>query len=218
MNSLAIASKSVLSPLGTSVVVSAHRGGPDVLDGFVSEWDELSADAVEDQPFFRPAWIRAYFRAFEPQARVLLITARVNGLLVLILPLIEELSSFSKVPVRRLRVPVNYCSSRFDAVRRSGREGELAIEATWEYLRNLSGWDLLLFRDALEGSTVARIADCALKGGFRIHKVPDQPSPFIPVPRDPDMLGGMPANPKLRSQLKQIRTRIQNLGQLKLIR
>src|SRR5215470_18706005 len=111
MNSVAIASESRVSwPIG-SVIVSGQRGGPAILDDFAREWNELSDDAAEDQPFFRPSWIRAYFRAFEPEARVLLITARVEGLLVLILPLIEELSSFSKVPVRRLRVPVNYCSS-----------------------------------------------------------------------------------------------------------
>jgi len=218
MNSVAIATESEPSPPATSVAVSAHRGGPDILDDFVSEWDELSADAVEDQPFFRPAWIRAYFRAFEPQARVFLITARVNGRLALILPLIEEFASFSKVPVRRLRAPVNYCSSRFDAVRRSGPEGEAAIEATWDYLRTLRGWDLLLFRDALEGSTVARIADCARKKGFHIYSVPQQPSPFIPVPREPELVAKMPPNSKLRSQLKQVRLRIQALGQLKFFR
>jgi CelD/BcsL family acetyltransferase involved in cellulose biosynthesis len=215
MNSLAIAEQSEISPSATSIVVSAHRGGPGVLDKFVGEWNELSDNAVEDQPFFRPAWVQAYLRAFEPQARVLLITARLNGLLVLILPLIEELASFKKIPVRRLRVPVNYCASRFDAVRRSGPEGEKAIEATWEYLCKLKSWDLLLFRDALEGSTVGLIADCAQKKGFRIHRVPDRPSPFIPVPSGPAGFAKIPPNSKLRSQLKQARSRIQALGQLR---
>src|SRR5215475_6953214 len=145
MNSVAIATEPQMSLPISSVVVTAHRGGPNLIDDFAPEWNELSDDAVEDQPFFRPSWIRAYFRAFEPEARVLIITARVDGRLVLILPLIEELATFSKVPVRRLRAPVNYCSSRFDAVRRSGIEGDSAIEATWAFLRTLGGWDVLLF-------------------------------------------------------------------------
>jgi len=214
----AIAVESKIPTRTKSVVVSSHRGGPALIDEFTAEWNDLSNDAVEDQPFFRPAWIRAYFRAFEPQAKVLLVTARVDGRLVMVLPLVEELSTFSKVPVRRLRAPVNYCCSRFDAVRRSGPEGESAIDATWEYLRNLSGWDLLLFRDALEGSTVSRIANCAEREGFRIHRVADRPTPFIPVPADPVVMAKMPPNSKLRSQLKQIRLRLKNHGSLRFSR
>jgi CelD/BcsL family acetyltransferase involved in cellulose biosynthesis len=198
----------------TPVEVTVHRGSPAILEEFAAEWNELSSNAVEDQPFFRPAWIQAYFRCFEPQARILLITARVEGDLVLILPLVEEIGSFSKIPLRRLRAPVNYCCSRFDAVRRAGLEGEAAISSTWEFIRKLGGWDLLMFRDALEGSTVGRLAACAQQEGLRTLSLSDQPSPFINVPLDPTLFQRMPANSKLRSQIKQIRTRIKELGEL----
>jgi CelD/BcsL family acetyltransferase involved in cellulose biosynthesis len=199
------------------VVVSGHRGGLEILDEFAAEWNALSDDAIEDQPFFRVDWIRAYFRAFEPQARILLITAYADGRLVLILPLIDEIATFSKVPVRRLRVPVNYCSSRFDAVRRTGPEGEIAISSTWEYLQQLGGWDLVLFRDALEGSTVGCLADCAKAEGLRTLCVTGEASPFIPVPANPQQLQRMPLNSKLRSQLKQIRERLKQHGTLSLL-
>lgn len=218
MKTVAIATESRASQRAASVIVSGHRGDPEILDKFAVEWNELADDAVEDQPFFRPTWICAYFRAFEPQAKVLLVTARVDGRLVMILPLVEEFSTFSKVPVRRLRVPVNYGCSRFDAVRRAGPDGELAIDATWEYLRNLSGWDLLLFRDALQGSTVGHIADSAERDGFRTHSVADEPTPFIRVPADPETMEKMPPNSKLRSQLKQIRLRLKNHGSLRFSR
>jgi CelD/BcsL family acetyltransferase involved in cellulose biosynthesis len=198
-----------------SVVVSSHRGGVEVLNRFAVEWNELSDHAVEDQPFFRPDWIRAYLRAFEPQCKLLVVTARVAGRLVLILPLIDEIATFSKVPVRRLRAPVNGSSSRFDAVRRAGHDEEAAIVFTWQHLREMGGWDLLLFRDALEGSTVSRLAALATTDRLHTLRVPDQPSPFVPVPSDPGQLERMPANSKLRSQLKQIRLRLKQHGTLK---
>lgn len=210
----ALAKMPPTKPLATTVV-SSHRGGPEILDEFAAEWNALSDDAAEDQPFFRPDWIRAYFRIFESRARVMVVTARVREKLALVLPLVEEYATFSKVPIRRLRAPVNYCSSRFDGVRRTGPEGGAAIAATWEHLRDLGGWDLLLLRDALEGSTVSRLADSAKADGFRTVQTPDLPSPLISVPSDPDQLQKMPPNSKLRSQLKQIRLRITQHGALK---
>src|SRR5262249_24510938 len=152
-------------------------GGVEIVDGFAAEWRDLCDDAVDDQPFFRPEWIRAYLRAFVPDAKVVLVTARVDGRLCLLLPLIEEMASFNKVPVRRLRVPVNSCCGRFDAVRRSGADGDRAIRATWQYLNKLDGWDLLQFRDAPQESTVAQLVAAARADGFPVAQVPDQPNP-----------------------------------------
>jgi CelD/BcsL family acetyltransferase involved in cellulose biosynthesis len=199
-------------------VISAEHGGAETVDQFANEWRELCAEAADDQPFYRPEWIRAYLRAFDPKAKVVVITARFKGRLCLILPLIEETGSFSKIPVRKLRVPVNCYAGRFDAVCSPGSEGDAAIRATWEYLKNSSSWDLLQFRDALEGSTIGRIAALAQADGFRTIQLPDKPSPYVPVPVDPELLKQLPVNTRLRRELKHVRRQLADVGPLNFYR
>jgi CelD/BcsL family acetyltransferase involved in cellulose biosynthesis len=183
---------------GSATVVSAIRGGFDVVREVENEWRNVCDEALDDQPFYRPEWIRAYLRVFEPAARILLITARLNGCLRLALPLIEEISLFSKVPVRRLRSPVNFFAGRFDAACVPGPEGDAAIQAAWKHLKQTGGWDLLHFPNSLEGGAVGRLAALAQAEGFRTIQKPDKPSPYVPIPADPALLRQLPANARLR--------------------
>jgi len=186
----------------------SYCGGLEAIDHLADEWGELCSDAADDQPFYRPEWIRAYLRTFVPSARVHIITARRADRLCLVLPLIRENGSFCKLPVRKLRAPVNCYPGRYDAVRRTGTDGKSAIHATWQYLRNLEGWDLLQFRDTPEGSTASSLAAEAAADGFRTIQLADRPNPYVPIPVDPEHLRQLPPNSKLRSQLRQIRRRM----------
>jgi len=199
-------------------LVSAEQGAADLVDRFADEWRELCAEASENQPFYRPEWIRAYLRAFEPRAKVVFISSRLDGRLRLLLPLIEEVGSFSKMPVRRLRAPVNCYAGRFDAICSAGPEGDAAISATWAYLKKSSSWDLLQFRDALEGSTISRLADMARADGFRTIQIPDKPSPYVPVPADTELLKQTPVNARLRRELKHVRRQLSDIGRLNFYR
>jgi CelD/BcsL family acetyltransferase involved in cellulose biosynthesis len=199
----------------STIEVSSSRGGFEIVDHLADEWRDLCAQAVDDQPFYRPEWIRAHIRTFTPGARVRLVTARIDRSLLLVLPLLEEKSTFNKIPVRKLRAPVNCHGGRFDAVIRSGPEGDAALRATWEYLKELGDCDLLQFPDTPAGSTVGRLAEIARTDGFRVLSVADRPNPYIPVPQDPELLSKMPANSKLRSQLRQARNRLAQQGELK---
>src|SRR5208282_5865866 len=111
--------------------VTSSRGGLEVVDRLADEWRELCAAAVDDQPFYRPEWIRAHIRTFTPGAQLRVITTRIDGQLQLVLPLLDEKGTFNKIPVRKLRAPVNCHGGRFDAVRGSGPEGNGAVRATW---------------------------------------------------------------------------------------
>lgn len=202
----------------SGVAVRSQRGGIEIVDRLADEWRSLCGVAVDDQPFYRPEWIRAYLRAFVPCAKVLLISARAEGRLSLVLPLVEERGTFSKIPVRKLRSPVNFWAGRFDAVRSRGAEGDAAVSATWEHLRGLEGWDLVQFRDAPEGGTVSQIAAAAQADGFRVIEQPDKPSPYVPIPADPDQLKQMPLNSRLRRELRQVRRRLSGRGVLNFYR
>lgn len=196
----------------SSIEVSAHRGSIEIVDQFSNEWRQLCSEAVNDQPFYRPEWIRAYLRFFAPRATVVLIAARLKGRLLLMLPLIEKFGTFSKIPVRKLLAPVNSCAGRFDAIYCEGPDGEAAIDETWRYLRSLEGWDLLQFRDALQGSAMGRMAAAAQADGFPMIQVVDNPSPNVPIPADPALLKQLPVNERLRRQLRQIRRQLAGKG------
>jgi len=201
-----------------AMIVTSSRGGVEILDEVAEEWRGLCAEATDDQPFYRPEWIRAHIRAFIPEARVVLIMARRGGRLCLLLPLVEETATFSGIPARRLRAPVNCFAGRFDAVRRAGADGEAAIKATWDYLEGLGGWDLLQFRDTPGNSTAGRVVAAAKARGFRSLKLADNPNPYVPVPSDPELLQKLPLNARLRTKLRQARRQLAELGRLNFYR
>lgn len=194
-----------------SFTMECSRGGIEVIDRLAEEWTLLCSEAVEDQPFFRPEWIRAYIKRYG-RGRLWLVAARRQGRLCLVLPLLEQVATFSKIPVRRLSAPVNANCSRFDGVRRKGSEGIAAIRATWNYLKQVNGWDVLQFRDALAGSTVGQIVAAADSDGFVTESELERPNPFVNLPGDPALLAQMPRNSKLRSQLRQLKDRLAGKG------
>lgn len=196
------------------MVVSVHRDGAEAIDSLADEWRSLCADAADDQPFYRPEWIRAHLRAFSPGAKVMLIAVRDDGRLCLVLPLVEEKGIVGGVPVRNLRAPVNAHGGRFDAVCSSGPHGDAAISAAWKFLKELDVWDVLQFSNAPLGSIAGRLAVLAAADGFHTARVPEKPSPYVPVPSDPELLNRLPPNSKLRSQLRQARRRLAEQGSL----
>jgi CelD/BcsL family acetyltransferase involved in cellulose biosynthesis len=204
--------------LASFAVVSAHRGGVEIVDQFADEWRGLCSESVDDQPFYRPEWIAAHIRAFTPKARVVLFTVRVQGRLCLVLPLLEERALFCGLPVKRLRAPVNGHSCRFDAVRRRGPQGEIAVAALWQHLRERPGWDLLEFEGMPIGGTLSAMASAAEQEGFLTGQVSLSENPHVPLPPDLAGLSELPVNKKLRSQLRGIRRNLGDEGRLKLQR
>src|SRR5215469_4033727 len=200
------------------IEVTSRRGNIDILDSVDDDWRSLAVNAFDDQPFFRPEWIRAHLRAFAPTAHVLLVEVRCAGRLCLILPLLEERGTFSKVPIRKLRAPVNVHGGRFDALRLSGAEGEASIQAVANYLLALDGWDLLQVCNTPQHSTIERIVGAMRSKSVRSLRTNDQPNPIVLVPDDNALLEAMPPNTKLRSQLRRVREKLALRGPLRFYR
>jgi len=197
----------------SSFAVSVHCGGRELIDQFADEWRELCGRARNDQPYYRPEWIGAYFRAYYRRAKVMLFTVRMDGRLHLVLPMVRERRSFSKIPVRKLRTPVNSVADRFDAICSAGSTGDRAIEALWEHLKLSQGWDLLQFQDALEGSVMERLACLAKAEGFSSIELPENPTTNVAIPSSIEEIGKqLPSNTRLRRQLRQIRREIGERG------
>jgi CelD/BcsL family acetyltransferase involved in cellulose biosynthesis len=211
------------SPVATSarlasIVVSAYRGGVEVVERWADDWRELCLESIDDQPFYHPEWIAAHIRAFTPKANVLLLMVTCEGRLHLVLPLLEERALFYGLPVRRLRAPVNGHTCRFDAVRSPGPEGDLALQVLWEYLKTLPTWDLLEVPYMPIGGTLSALALAAEADDFQTAQLPMSPNPYVPIPPDSQSLCQLPVNKKLRSQLRGIRNALAKKGQLRLQR
>ena len=194
------------------VDVRAERGTVHLMDKFGDEWRELCRGAANDQPFYRPEWIGAFVRAFLPDAKILLLTARIAGRLCLALPLLDEHGTFSGVPLRKLRTPVDSYAGRFDAVYREGTDGQAAILAVWKFLREFPGWDALQLRDAMDGSAISRLAHMARYDGLRTIELGDRPSPIVPIPAQPEVRKLLPANTRLRRELRSVRRQLAEQG------
>ncbi len=201
-----------------SLVVAAHRGGVEVVERWADQWRDLCNQSADDQPFYRPEWIAAHIRAFTPRAKVVLLTVSLEGKLLFVLPLLENWSLFSGVPLRQLRAPVNSHSCRFDAVRHSGPDGDAAALAAWNYLRNRPGWDLIEIEDAFEAGSISALAKAAGSDRFRTVQLPNLSNPYVPIPQNPDELKKLPINARLRGKLRHIRREVDSQGGLKFLR
>lgn len=202
-----------------SMVVMADCGGLEVIDRWADKWRELCLDAVNDQPFYRPEWIRAHIRAFTPNSKIFLLTVACAGQLLLVLPLLQEWTVFDGVPLRTLRAPVNSHALRFDAVRCAGAEGEAAVLAAWNHLRERRDWHLLSFPQVPEGAVLSDLVRGASQSGFLVGELPMELNPYVPVPLDLAGLNKLPINARLRSKLRHIRRELESQGrELKLSR
>jgi CelD/BcsL family acetyltransferase involved in cellulose biosynthesis len=187
------------------LTVEGHRGGVEVVDSIAAEWRELCAEAYNDQPFFRPEWVGAYLRAFAPCKPILLITARVDGRLKAVLPLVEEQAWHWGVPVRKLRSAANVHCLRFDLIRSTTRESRLATQAIWEFLTDSITWDLFEMEHVLAGAPLEDLVSTAYANGFAVARRESWHAPYIPI------LGGNPAgeswlqgtDPKFRANLRR---------------
>lgn len=161
------------------MTVAATIGGVEIIDRFAEEWRELCEESATDEPFYRPEWIRAYIRAFAAGKTVVLVTARSEGRLRAVLPLLEERTAYLGWRVTRLRSAANIHSVRFDLVRCAGSEGDQAELAVWDYLKNFLSWDVIEFPDVPEGGVVDGWRAWAQKDGFYTAKVNSLQMPFI---------------------------------------
>ncbi|HEY2381247.1 MAG TPA: GNAT family N-acetyltransferase [Terriglobia bacterium] len=170
-------------PLATasSETVTAKTGGVEIVESLAEEWRRLCEEGRCNEPFYRPEWVAAYIRAFAQEAKVVVVTARVDGELKAVLPLIEERSYFRGIPIKRLRDAANAHSCRFDIVCAPGSQGEAAVQAIWKFLAERSGWDMMQFSSVPEGSALNSFAQAASSDAFPTERNVSMRSPYLPL-------------------------------------
>jgi CelD/BcsL family acetyltransferase involved in cellulose biosynthesis len=153
-------------------------GGVEAIDALSAEWSALCDGAERDEPFYRPECIRAYVEAFAPSSALALVTARLRGRLVAILPLVSELGTLAGLPARKLRSAGNTHTCRYDLVCARGMSAEAASAIASALLRR-PGWDLIELENVPRGGTLARMVAEAGQAGWRIHAAPSLTPPYL---------------------------------------
>lgn len=150
------------------------------LDRLAPEWDALCAlPGPAQAPFFHPGWVRAHVCAFEAPTQLALFTARYQGRLIAVLPLIRERVWFRGLPVRRWRGAAGVHSLRFDLAAAAGPLGENGARAIGRALRLRGGWDLIELRDVPAGGSAEALLAEAQAHGCRIGRWASMQTPYI---------------------------------------
>ena len=197
--------------------VSATTGGFEVIDKVAVAWRELCDNSSDDQPFYRPEFVRAYVRAFIPNKTIMVIAATDGERLDAVLPLVSERALLCGLPVRRLRAAANVHSCRFDLVRRAGPKGEAAAAAVWRFLKELPGWDVLEFSRVPGGGEAERMLSHARNEGFPTGQVEASCGPYLSVPRRDSSQGFLQSvHSSFRQNVRRSTQKLEGVGKVHL--
>ncbi len=204
----------------TAAAVEVLRGGVEIVERIADEWRELCDNGPCDQPFYRPEWVGAYARAFAPTKNLCLFTVRIEGSLKAILPLEQERTFFSGLPVTKLRGATGLHSFRYDLVRTGGEEGDAAVQALWNFLKSYPPWDLLELPYVPEDGVLPQLLTLARADGFLVGQKESFRSPYIALAdwsgeRDkwPEYISG-----RFRKDLRRVARQLAAQGDLQLRR
>jgi CelD/BcsL family acetyltransferase involved in cellulose biosynthesis len=202
--------------LGTTIS-TVLRGDVGLVDRIAEDWRSLLERSSGNEPFYGPEWVGAYLRAFTPPGELLLLTARTEGRLDAILPLMDQRTWFCGIPARKLTSANNVHCCRFDLVRCAGPAGEHAAKALWECLRESTDWDVIELLDVPDGGSVELLLEAAEKDGFLTGKWASIRSPFVPL-SGLGATGAVPKRSHFRQNLRRTTRRAEALGPLRLSR
>jgi len=145
------------------------------------EWRALWSRVTAREPFAHPDWILAYLGAFEPQASMVVVTARAGDRLSAVLPLIRESAVTDHMRGRWLRAPMNPHVYRADILR-DPAETRVTPRAMWEAVCACGPWDIFSVPRFARGSFIDELAASAESSGFPTLLRQDQPTLHVPLP------------------------------------
>ena len=180
------------------------------------EWEALRSPGADQDPFLSCDWFACWWRAFGGHRKLFLVTARRQGQLVAVLPLMLERVWRHGIPLRRLAAIGNDHSPRFDLV--LGRDDEMLHRSIWNHLMARSAdWDVLDFpRLSADSSTLDRFTRLARQQKVRHHLWTRAPrSPWIDI--QPSWEHYLDArSPGFRKTLRRKTRRLAELGTVRL--
>jgi CelD/BcsL family acetyltransferase involved in cellulose biosynthesis len=209
-----------------SISVRVQRGGAELIEQLAADWRAL-CDESSDEIFYRPEWTQAYLAAFVPQAKLIVLSAWAGRRLCGVLPLLREHAWISGLPAARLTLPANVHCFRLGLAHRPGEEGEQALRALWQALKELPGWSVIDISHVVEGNGIDRLAALARDEGFPVARKRTSQALYLPItaasshsadsPNSKDQPPWMAGTrPKFRSHLRRARRQLEEQGALAL--
>lgn len=211
---------------GTKLSVRVQRGGQDLVEQVAGQWRRLCDESGDEEIFYRPEWAQAYLRAYEPKPDVIVISAWAGEKLRGILPLVRRLIIVSGLPIVRLTLPANVHSLRASLTVCPGEEGEAALHALWQAVKDLPQWDMIDVANVVEGSGLDRLLALARRDGYRAARKRTSQTLYLPIitstpASTPDKAAAQPpwlagTRPKFRAHLRRARRQLEEQGTLEL--
>jgi len=209
---------------GQQFSVRVQRGGSELVEQIAHDWRLLCDESGDEEVFYRPEWAQAYLQAFDPKAEVVLISAWAGARLRGILPLVRRRSVMSGLPVVQLTLPANVHSLRASLTVCPGQEGEAALKAIWQAVKELPRWDVIDVANAVEGNALDRLVALARKDGCPTARKRTSQTLYLPIAASanptsdkatqPPWLVG--TRPKFRSHLRRAKRQLEEQGTLEL--
>ena len=204
------------------LVVRVQAGGAELLKGLANDWRRLCDESGDEEIFYRPEWIQAYLLAFAAPARITVISAWSGDQLRAVLPLMRERRWVGGLPAVCLTVPANVYCFRIGLPVCPGEEGEAALRAVWQAVKELPGWNVFDVSNVMEGNGIDRLASLARADGFPVARKRTSQTLYLPIAASssakpdaqPAWLAG--TRPKFRSHLRRARRQLEEQGPLAL--
>jgi CelD/BcsL family acetyltransferase involved in cellulose biosynthesis len=143
-----------------------------------------------------------------------------------VLPLMRERSFVSGLPAVSLTVPANVHCFRVGLSVCPGEEGEAALRAVWQAVKELPGWNMFDVSNVLEGSGLDRLAALARAEGFPVARKRTGQTLYLPIVDSVSDSSSAKADaqpawlaetrPKFRSHLRRARRQLEEQGTLAL--
>jgi CelD/BcsL family acetyltransferase involved in cellulose biosynthesis len=209
---------------GQQFSVRVQRGGRELVEQIVHDWRLLCNESGDEEVFYRPEWAQAYLQAFDPKAEVIVISCWAGARLRGVLPLVRRRSVMSGLPVVQLTLPANVHSLRASLTVCPGQEGEAALKAIWQAVKELPRWDVIDVANAVEGNALDRLVALGRKDGCPTARKRTSQTLYLPIASSttpasdkaaqPPWLAG--TRPKFRSHLRRARRQLEEQGTLEL--
>jgi CelD/BcsL family acetyltransferase involved in cellulose biosynthesis len=177
-----------------------------------ADWNAL-AERTCNEPFFRYEFVQTWFENFSPRASLrVLVAHEADGRLAAVLPLFEQRTRLSGIPVRIWAAPNNTHSARFDLLADDRHD---AARAFLSYLRQSKSWDLLRLSEIPPDGRAWQLYDAARRNGCPVGVYESQRSTFIKLPRTVEELQASLGS-KFRGNLRRRRTHLEQKGSVRL--
>jgi CelD/BcsL family acetyltransferase involved in cellulose biosynthesis len=200
-----------------SLAVRLQIGGRELVQQLAPAWRSL-CDESTGEVFYRPEWTHAYLSAFEPQSSIMIVSAWDGQRLRALLPLVRERVRIAGLPALRLTLPANVHCLRLGFPVCPGMEGEAALCALWNAVRELPGWNLLDVSHVVEGSGIDRLAVLARAQGLPVARKRTSQTLYLPINASAPAKDQPPwmavTRPKFRSHLRRARRQLEEQGVL----